>query len=188
MSSRVMLLMVVGSLIVASCGGGESTETTQSGVGTTTSSTTTTVPSTTTTVPETTMVEAAPFHAIPDDAVAVTGTATCVFSRGGGFLTVECVLDMSDPRVSGNEIHPDLRFFAEGAGGRVWVTEEAVITNDGGTWRGSAQAAEDLARIPSGEAHYVGEGGYEGLVFHYYFFHPDLADKAELRGWISGGG
>lgn len=154
MRSRVIRLLVVGSLIVASCGNGEST---------------------------------APFHAIPDDAVAVTGTATCAFSAGGGF-TAECVLDMSDPRVSGDEIHPNLRFFAAGEGGRVWVAEEAVITNEDGTWRGSAQAAEDLGGIPSGEAHYLGEGGYEGLVFHYYFFHPDLADKAELRGWISGGG
>ncbi len=161
MRSRVMLLMVVGGLIVASCGGGEETETAP---------------------------EAAPFHPVPDDAIAVTGTATCEASWPGGLLTVECFLDMSDPRVSGNEIMPDTHFFAAGLDARVWMVEEAVITNEGGTWRGSSQAAENLDGIPAGEAHYVGEGGYEGLVFHYYFFHADLDEKAELRGWISGGG
>lgn len=181
MRSRAMLLMVVGGLIVASCGGGESTETTSADV-------VTTATSTTTTVPENSMVEAAPFHAVPNDAIAVTGTATCKAFYTGGLMTVECVLDMSDPRVSGNEIHPDIHFFAAGLDARVWITEKAVITNEAGTWRGSAQAAEDLEGIPAGEAHYVGEGGYEGLVFHYYFFQADLDDKGELRGWISGGG
>lgn len=157
MRSRVMLLMVVGGLVVAACGSGESTEATP---------------------------EAAPFHAVPDDSVAVTGTATCDTSWLGGLLTVECVLDMSDPRVSGNEIQPDIHFFAAGLDARVWMVEEAVITNEDGTWRGSAQGAEDLAGTPIGEAHYVGEGGYEGLVFHYYF--ADLDDQVELRGWISG--
>ncbi|MEA2024575.1 MAG: hypothetical protein U9N79_09850 [Actinomycetota bacterium] len=69
------------------------------------------------------------------------------------------------------------------------MAEEAIVTNEKGTWRGAMQAAEDREAIPSGEAHFVGEGVYEGLEFHYYyFFHPDLGDKAELRGWISGGG
>ena len=161
MRSRVMLLGLVGGLIVGSCGSGESNEA---------------------------LPEAAPFHAVPDDAVAVVGTATCDPFWTGGLLTVECVLDMSDPRVSGNEIHPDTHFFAAGLDGRVWMAEEAVITNEEGTWRGSSQGAEDLDGIPAGEAHYVGEGAYEGLVFHYYFFHADLDEKAELRGWISGGG
>jgi len=35
--------------------------------------------------------------------------------------------------------------------------------------------------------HYVGEGAYAGLEFHYYFFHADLGDDAEIRGWISAG-
>ena len=65
--------------------------------------------------------------------------------------------------------------------------EDAVITNDEGSWSGSAQAAENDDAIPSGEAHYVGEGAYEGLEFHYYFFHADLGDDAEIRGWITGG-
>jgi hypothetical protein len=151
-------MLVFGSLLAASCGGDESGSTT-----------------------------AAPFHAIPDDSVAISGTAACTFGGGAEGLKVECELDMSDPRVSGAEIHDGFSFFAEGSGGRVWVAEEASITNADGTWSGSAQAAEDYEATPSGEAHYAGEGAYEGLEFHYYFFHADLSDEAQLRGWISGG-
>ncbi len=137
--------------------------------------------------------DAAPFHAIPADAVVVSGSATCDFSDEGvnpeggtGFLVV-CKLDMSDPRVSGTERHDRLRFFDGGPVGDVWVAEEAVITNAEGTWRGSVQAADDS--IPSGEAHYVGEGAYEGLVFHYYFGGDrGGAEVSDVRGWISGGG
>lgn len=138
--------------------------------------------------------ETAPFHAIPSDAVVVWGTAACDFTMEGvdpeggtGFL-VTCELDMSDPRVSGTETQDRFRFVVGRVGvGTVWVAEEAVIANAEGTWRGSAQAAENNEAIPSGEAHYVGEGVYEGLDFHYYFFHADLDDKAQLRGWISAG-
>ena len=133
----------------------------------------------------------APFHAIPAEPVVVSGTATCDFSAegvnpegGSGFLVV-CELDMSDPRVEGTERHDRLRFFKGGEVGDVWMAEEAVITNGEGTWRGSVQAADDS--IPSGEAHYVGEGAYEGLEFHYYFGGWDEADFSKVRGWISGG-
>jgi hypothetical protein len=104
---------------------------------------------------------------------------------GTGWLVV-CELDMSDPRVSGTERHDRLRFFDGGEVGIVWVAEEASITNAEGTWRGSVQAADD--GIPSGEAHYVGEGAYEGLEFHYYFGGSDNAAESKVRGWISGGG
>ena len=138
--------------------------------------------------------ESAPFHAVPDDAVVVSGTAACEFSDEGtgtdgepGAFLVVCELDMTDARVSGIERHDRFDFVAEGRSGTVWLVEDATITNADGTWRGSAQAAENAAAIPSGEAHYVGEGAYEGLEFHYYFFHAELGDDAELRGWISGG-
>ena len=168
MRSRVFLLIVVGGLIVASCGGGESAET---------------------------ATQAAPFHPIPADAVVVWGTATCDFSEdgvnpegGAGFLVV-CELDMSDARVSGTETQDRFRFVVGRVGaGTAWLAEEAAIANADGTWRGSVQAAEDDEAIPSGEARYVGDGAYEGLEFHYYFFHADLDDKAQLRGWISSGG
>lgn len=138
----------------------------------------------------------ASLHAIPADAVGVTGTADCSFSDGGvtpeggpgGFL-VSCELEMSDPRVSGTESHDRFRFYAgdtetEEAKASVWVAEDAVLTNDEGSWRGIAQAADD--GTPCGEASYVGEGAYAGLEFHYYFCHID--DPVQLRGWISGGG
>ncbi len=137
------------------------------------------------------LVEVAPFHAIPADAVVVSGTAACDLSGEGvsaegetGSLLVVCELDMSDTRVSGTERHDRFRVHST-PHGSAWLVEEAVITNAKGSWRGSAQAAENNAAIPSGEAHYIGEGAYEGLEFHYYFFHPELDDKAELRGWIS---
>lgn len=135
---------------------------------------------------------AAPFHAIPADAVGVTGTATCRFSdngtnpeTGASGLFVVCELDMSDPRVSGTETTDRYRFYipdTEAARANVWVAEEAILTNEEGTWRGFAQAADDST--PCGETHYLGEGGYEGLEFHYYFCH--VGDPAQLRGWISG--
>lgn len=135
-------------------------------------------------------VDLAPFHAIPADPVVVTGTAACGFSNegvdpdgGAGFL-VTCELDLSDPRVTGTETHDRFRFY-EGGTGVVWVAEEAVIANGEGTWRGSAQSADD--GTPIGEARYMGEGTYAGLVFHYYFSHINLADKAQVRGWISSG-
>lgn len=133
----------------------------------------------------------APFHAVPPDASVVWGTAVCGLSDAGvdpdggaGFLAI-CELDMSDPRVSGTERVDYFRSVGETPGGRAWIAEKDVITNAEGTWRGSAQAAENVAAIPAGEAHFVGEGAYEGLEFHYYFFHPDLAEKAQLNGWIS---
>jgi hypothetical protein len=129
------------------------------------------------------------FHAIPADSVVVTGTATCVFSQDGTDPTggdnndlATCELDMSDPRVSGTETHDRIRYFEDDAGSWVWVVEEAIITNDEGTWRGTAQAADD--GTPIGEARYIGEGTYDGLVFHYYFSAPGI-DVAEVRGWIS---
>ena len=135
----------------------------------------------------------APFHAIPSDAVVVWGTAACDFTMEGvdpeggtGFL-VTCELDMSDPRVSGTETQDRFHFVVGRVGvGTVWVAEEAVITNAEGTWRGSVQAADDGS--PSGEAHYFGEGSYEGLEFHHYFGGSDDAAESIVRGWISSAG
>jgi hypothetical protein len=184
MRSRAVFLMVVGGLVVASCGGGESTETTPADVATTSS------PSAT--APEATTAETAPFHAIPDDSVRVTGTATCEFSQEGVDPTggdnndfVTCELDMSDPRVSGTETHDRFRYFyVEGDEAGMWVVEEAIITNSEGTWRGTAQAVDD--GTPMGEARYVGERAYNGLIFHYYFADVRVGE-AQVHGWISSG-
>lgn len=179
-SKRSVMSSTACVLLLAAC---------STGTGTTSAD-----PSTTPTpTPVATTVEAAPFHAIPDDPVVVTGTATCTFSttagvnpEGGAGLLVTCELDMSDPRVSGTETDDRFRFFKGGEAGDVWVAEEATITNGQGAWRGSMQAADD--GIPCGEAHFVGEGAYEGLEFHYYLGPGAGGDDAVLKGWISGDG
>jgi hypothetical protein len=55
--------------------------------------------------------------------------------------------------------------------------------------RGSAQVATDDAALPAqvGEAHYFGEGAYEGLEFHYYFADLGIAEGGTvvMHGWIS---
>lgn len=133
-------------------------------------------------------------HPIPLESVGVTGTASCNFSdlgtdpedpEGESGDLVTCELEMSDPRVSGTETHDRFRYYNIGDDSLAWVAEEAVITNEEGTWRGIVQAGDD--GTPIGEAHYVGEGAYDGLEFHYYFAHTALANTAEVRGWISGG-
>lgn len=117
----------------------------------------------------------APFHAVPDDAAVVSGTATCEFSDEG---------TDADGESGGFRFEFVTRAIGDGA---IWLAHDAAITTTDGTWRGSVQAAENAAAIPSGEAHSVGEGIYGGLTFHYYLFHTDLGAPAEVRGWISDG-
>lgn len=127
---------------------------------------------------------AAPFHAVPDNAAVVWGTARCR-AEGAG-MVLECELDMSDPRVSGTETIEQFEIVAPGSVGRVWIFGRDVITNSDGTWRGSSQGADDPPGNPTGEAHFVGEGAYEGLEFHNYFTEPVLLESGGfLRGWIS---
>ena len=124
----------------------------------------------------------APFHAVPDDAQVVWGTVQCRAS-GGVVGVLKCELDMSDPRVSGTETIEEYQIVAA-TDPAVWIFDH-VITNADGTWRGSSQGADDPAGNPTGEAHFVGEGAYEGLEFHYYFTEPVLLEGGFLRGWIS---
>lgn len=177
----LFLIFVVGCLILTSCGE-DSSDTTQdsfTSIGSTaTSSTTVTV-----TEPQPTTPDA--FHPIPADSVGVTGTATCTFPNAEEFTAV-CQLDMSDPRVSGTEVSDNYQFYAgdeeegdETVVSVIWVAN-AVLTNEEGTWRGVTQAGDDGS--PCGESHYIGEGAYKGLEFHYYFCH--FEDAAQLRGWI----
>lgn len=133
-------------------------------------------------------------HPIPDGSQAVIGTAECGFFDTGtdpedpeaeqGDLVI-CELEMSDARVSGTEVHDRLRYYDLNVGQEAlaWVSEEATITNDEGTWRGIAQAMDD--GTPMGEALYVGEGAYDGLEFRYYFSHQSISGRAEVHGWIS---
>jgi hypothetical protein len=140
-------------------------------------------------------LDVAALHAIPADSVAVSGTATCDFNLAEGVdpttaegpgLLVTCQLDMSDPRVSGTEIHDRFRFYkGEGDKFQVWVAESSVLTNSEGTWRGVSQAVEDATvGYAIGEARYVGEGDYDGLAFHYYF-DDQTNGEVVVKGWIS---
>jgi hypothetical protein len=153
--------------------------------------------------PAPTTAPVAPFHAIPTDAFAVSGTAACdstgsgtVDPQGELDVLVTCRLDLSDPRVTGTETQDRFHILAGDVGaGDVRAANDARITTTEGTWRGRVQAATDDASVaaPVGEARYIGEGAYEGLEFHYYFADPDIftdPDVAEggpvvVHGWIS---
>jgi hypothetical protein len=139
----------------------------------------------------------APFHPIPAEMVDVSGTAACD-STGSGTVDPEgeldvlvtCQLDLSDPRVSGIETQDRFHILAGDIGaGDVRAADDARITTAEGTWRGRIQAATDDAAVPApiGEAHYIGEGAYEGLEFHYYFADLEIAEDGPVRvhGWIS---
>jgi hypothetical protein len=195
--THLAIRLAAGSLllVLAACAGGEAAAT-PTAEATPTAATATSSPVTPT--PEIApatggapITGPAPIHALPADAQVVWGTADCGFSddgvdpEGGAGLLVICDLAMSDPRVSGTERIDRFRFVADGPGGAAWIAEEDAITNKDGAWRGSAQAAEDGEGIPAGEAHFTGAGAYEGLEFHYYFFHASLDEPAQLNGWIS---
>lgn len=139
--------------------------------------------------------DVAPFHAIPADSMFVSGTARCTFSDEHGALVAECTLDMSDPRVSGSERQADWRIVIDNGQpeGTVWVGDTLSLTNAEGSWHGSAQATELSDSGTLLEAHYLGEGAYQGLEFHYYL--ADVGAGLEgadvpvvIHGWISGGG
>jgi hypothetical protein len=97
---------------------------------------------------------------------------------------------MSDPRVRGTETQDGFSVLVGNVGGGdVRVADDARITTTEGTWRGRVQAATDEAAVPAaiGEAHYIGQGAYEGLEFHYYFADLDSAEDGPVpvHGWIS---
>jgi hypothetical protein len=123
----------------------------------------------------------APFHAVPDGAQVVWGPLSCRDAPEGEGLALVCALEMSDPRVSGTEMIEQFQTVTSGQ----WIFERDVITNAEGTWQGSSQGSDDRDANPIGEAHLVGEGGYEGLEFHYYFTEPVIGEGGHLRGWIS---
>ena len=141
-------------------------------------------------------METASFPAVPADAVVVVATVDCTDTgveidpdeedQGAIPWLWSCEIDASDPRVSGIERHAAFRSLAESSEGLVWRVEDATITNDKGIWRGVALGADSGGPV-QGEAHYVGEGAYEGLEYHYYL--ADLGGgEVETRGWISGDG
>jgi hypothetical protein len=136
-----------------------------------------------------------------DDATTVVGTGTCSMAQVSqdavdGVLVVverfECQLDLSDPRVSGTETFTTTTRVADMRIGGPWTATGNVLTTDGATWRGWSRGvaelvgvlpwAEGVTPFNYGEGHYVGEGVYEGLVFHYHFTGSN--GEAGVAGWI----
>ena len=188
MARKLLIGSLLIALLLAACADTAGSDTT--------AATTSSTAASTTTSPTPAAPIAAPFHPIPDNSVVVWGIATsCEMDPEGGTnpdgspgWLYTCELDMSDPRVSGTEIHDALHFVVGRAwaeSGGVWVAENATLTNEGGSWSGSVQATEDGGSRPVGEAHYVGEGAYEGLQFHYYFYDGPYDDAPRFHGWIS---
>ena len=178
MKAQQMIVIAAALLSMAACGSSEtttSTAATQTAAAASTTETTTAAPAT--------RDRFAPFHAVPTDMSLISGSATCTFSFDP--LVATCRLDMSDPRVTGTETHAGIIVFDGGEVGDVWFAADATITNDGGSWTGWAQAADDA--VPIGEANYVGDGAYAGLEFHYYFYQADIGSPAKVLGWISDG-
>jgi hypothetical protein len=138
------------------------------------------------------VADVAPFHAVAADSVFVSGTPRCRFSEEDGAFIAACTLDLSDPRVSGSERQAGWQVVVDEQGqsrGTVQIADTCTIANDVGSWRGGAQATDLDNTGTLLEAHYVGEGAYDGLEFHYYVSDVDSANAPPvLMGWISGGG
>jgi hypothetical protein len=135
--------------------------------------------------------ETAPLHAVPSGATAVWGSAGCdatddgTDADGGPGRLVVCTFEMSDPRVTGTQRFDRFTFVDGGSVGRAWTASVARITNAEGAWQGSAQGAEDRAAGFIGEAHFFGEGAYDGLEFHAYVQHLDVRERTYVNGWIA---
>ena len=104
-----------------------------------------------------------------------------------------CEDDMSDPRVSGTEDLMSVSRVADWATGGTWIAQDATLTNDRGVWRGSVQGIFDLIGVLPfaegvvpynyGSGHYIGEGAYEGLEYHYFISGSN--SEAGVTGWIT---
>ncbi len=138
----------------------------------------------------------------PDDAIVVVGTGLCEMTPvsdemvDGVNVIVErfvCKPEMSDPRVSGTEDLLIETRLADPTVGGTWTARQATLTNDQGTWSGTSQGlvdlegvlpfAEGLVPYNYGEAHYVGEGAYDGLEYHYFISGSN--GEAGVTGWIT---
>lgn len=138
----------------------------------------------------------------PDDATAVVGASTCTLTDVSDDVVddvrviverFECEDTMSDPRVTGTETLLSTSRIEPGAAAGTWSAPDAVLTTDGGTWRGWAQGVVDLTGVLPfaegvtpfnyGEAHYVGEGAYQGLEYHVYVSGSN--SELGVAGWIT---
>lgn len=115
------------------------------------------------------------------DRVNVSGAATCGLttirttettpSLETQTATLHCTYEMSDARVSGSEDAQLTMHWVTSLDNEVdyYLVEGDVLTNDGGTWRGSGWGSEytDVsgALYTGGFARYLGEDGYAGLSY-----------------------
>jgi hypothetical protein len=149
---------------------------------------------------------AVPVDSPPDletspEAVVVVGNSTCTMRNEGfteddglGVVTERFICQdvMSDPRVTGTQELVAVTKYTDDTIGGVWTSDEATLTTDEGTWRGTGWGIVDLAGVLPfaegefpfnyGEAHFFGEGPYEGLEYHYYITGSN--SSAGLTGWI----
>lgn len=107
--------------------------------------------------------------------------------------TLHCTYEMSDPRVSGLEEAKLTMHWVQGANPEVdyYLVEDDVLTNDGGTWRGSGWGSEYNDEsgdwYTTGTSLFVGEGGYAGLSYRMLLAREGLALAGRpymVSGWI----
>lgn len=188
--------MVMSSLLVvlvAACDGDTDTVTTGT-PSTLAASASTTMPATTTTsLAITTSAPTTTAGRTP-----VYGSTTCARTEWSGEVSdgqeiiyehYSCVDEMSDPRVSGpDEYDVETILSAEGDDLAAPWTAELVVSNEGGSWRGTCTGALDYTSDPNGlPMNYgictlTGEGGYAGLS--YVFLGAGGNEGLVQAGWI----
>jgi hypothetical protein len=174
MWGRLVAILVL-ALLLAACGddSAEPTTTTTAAPTTTVAPTTTTTsqaPSTTTAAP---MLEAVEFTGHTDcreTSATWSGPALADDVAGTSLETsYDCVYTMSDGRVSGTGpaiVRVDMSLNGDTRVGEISGT--VVISNEGGTWEGTAWGTTTWTLTNQSHVHvmdgeYLGAGGYEGL-------------------------
>lgn len=136
------------------------------------------------------------------DAEMVFGSSSCemlsdstTWADGRAVIVeaFECDQQMSDPRASGVEVSTTTSWGIGRGGGGTWISDDAVLTNDDGAWRGAAYGVyAKVDRLPSvdsnerfytwGVSRYLGEGAYEGLELVTYS--SGTVSQPAIAGWI----
>ncbi len=123
-----------------------------------------------------------------DTSLAVHGVETCrivdaVYEGSTDRERFHCQESSSDPRLDGEW---ETWFITEETGGGLGAwTGDLVMTNAGGTWRGTASGTTTgMPGNPTnlGQIVWVGEGGYAGLTYHELVYGPN--GRLVTAGWI----
>ncbi|NTV38631.1 MAG: hypothetical protein HGA51_01550 [Demequinaceae bacterium] len=144
----------------------------------------------------------------PDRATTVMSTASCseldpvdfqdIPGSDGYVMTTRfgCDTTSSDQRISGHEEFTMVATILDPTVGGACIIDDAVLSTDQGTWRGSGRCMVDLAGVLSpakyveptyfGDVAYVGEGAYSGLEYHYYLY--GMQGEIAHAGWIAESG